>query len=147
MAEAIFRQEVKRRGLEPHFEIDSCGTGSYHIGELPDYRARATLTKMGLNTEHRARQFKASDFELFDYILPQDESNLQNMLKLKNPAKEYSSKVFKMRHFDPQFENEDVPDPYFGGEEGFDEVYEMLVRSSKHLLDHILYEHPELNES
>lgn len=146
MAEAIFRKEVHARGLEDSFEIDSCGTGNYHIGETADTRAIKTLKQNSLNTEHRARQLKEEDLEIFHFVLPQDESNLQNVLRLKKPGKEYPAQIFKMRHFDPQYKNHDVPDPYFGGDDGFHDVFEMLSRSSRHLLDFILYENPQLSD-
>jgi protein-tyrosine phosphatase len=147
MAEAIFRKALERKGLQHKIEVDSCGTGAYHIGELPDYRARNTLSNKGIQTEHRARQFQVEDFDQFDYILPQDESNLQHILRLQKPGKEYRAQVFKMRHFDPQHENQDVPDPYFGGADGFEDVFEMLTRSCNHFLDFLLYKHPELHAS
>ena len=136
LAMNLFKQEVKNRRLSDHFEIDSCGTSNYHIGEGPDTRTIANAKKNGLDMSHSARQFTAEDFVKFDYILVMDKNNLANVQAL-DPQNKFNHKVYLMREFDSVDKGSEVPDPYFGGEEGFQNVYEILQRSVKNLLDHI----------
>ncbi len=132
LAEGIFRDKVKQAGLEDKFKIDSCGTSAFHIGEQPDPRSRANARDNGIYLDHQARQFVSADFSDFDYILPMDASNHRNVMKLEpeNPA----GKVILMRTFDPEGTGEDVPDPYYGGERGFQNVFDILDRSTEELL-------------
>lgn len=136
LAEGIFRKKVAERGLEQGFKIDSCGTAAYHIGEQPDERSAENALQNGVLLDHKGRQFSKSDFEEFDYIIAMDKSNLSNIQALeKNRA---GCELVLMRNFDDQGINQDVPDPYYGGEKGFQEVFEILDRSTASLLDHIL---------
>ena len=140
LAMNLFIHEVKKRGLENNFEIDSCGTSNYHIGSTPDERTIANARKNGLKIHHEARQFSKDDFDRFDYILVMDKSNHSDVMKLDIVGR-YSDKVFLMRDFDPEEKGAEVPDPYFGGEQGFQNVYDILKRSVSELLDHITVEH------
>lgn len=109
--------------------VDSAGTGSWHIGEKPDKRSVKTAGQHGLDiTNQRGRQFKPADFEEFDKIFVMDNSNLENVLK---QAKDPSHKAKVSLILDELFpgENVDVPDPYYGGEEGFEQVYNMLEQA------------------
>ncbi|OEK05423.1 low molecular weight protein-tyrosine-phosphatase [Roseivirga misakiensis] len=135
LAEGIFRQRIKERGMGDRFEVDSCGTAAYHIGKSPDERSVANAIKNGVNYEHAARQLKESDFLNFDYIIPMDSSNHSNTLRLE--PKNARAKVIKMREFDDLNKGDDVPDPYYGGENGFQEVFEILDRSVDNLLSHL----------
>lgn len=139
LAEGIFRKKVEDKGVGDRFEIDSCGTSNFHIGELPDPRTRANAIRNGIELNHRGRQFSKMDFEDFDYILAMDESNLKNINRLAPPS--VKSKVMKMRHFDDLYCNADVPDPYYGGEKGFQQVFEILDRSAERLLQQIITDH------
>ncbi len=132
LAEGIFRDKVKQAGLEDKFKIDSCGTSAFHIGEQPDPRSTANARDNGIYLDHQARQFVSADFSDFDYILPMDASNHRNVMKLEpeNPA----GKVILMRTFDSEGTGEDVPDPYYGGERGFQNVFDILDRSTEELL-------------
>lgn len=136
LAEAIFVHKVHRKNLEGYFEVDSCGTSNYHIGDTPDPRTIALARKRGVKMDHCARQFTTEDLEDFDYIVAMDRSNYQNILRLSRDAK-HAAKVFLMREFDPQGKGEEVPDPYFGGERNFQEVFEILDRSTENFLRHI----------
>ena len=109
-------------------EFDSCGTAAYHIGEQPDNRTVANAKQNGVILNHQARQFERHDFEEFDYILVMDESNKENVLRL-DVAGQYADKVQLMRNYDPEGHGKDVPDPYYGGEQGFQNVFEILHRS------------------
>ena len=134
LAEALFNKHVGEAGLQQHFIADSCGTAAYHIGEQPDARSRSNAQENGLKYSHQARQIKATDFNEFDFIIPMDASNMSN-LAIVNPGG--SAFVQLMRDYDEGFEGSDVPDPYFGGDRGFQDVFDMLDRSTKALLDNI----------
>ena len=134
MAEAIFRDKIKKRNLESFFEIDSCGTSNYHIGANADPRTISTATKNGVDMDHCVRQLVKKDLNEYDYILAMDHSNHQNILRLSAIRK---AKVFLMREFDPQGKGKEVPDPYYGDHTHFDDVYEILDRSTEGLLEHI----------
>jgi len=141
LAEGIFQQLVKNAGLEKEIYIDSAGTGNYHIGELADPRTRETSLKYDIELTHCARQLKSSDFSSFDYILAMDKSNLKNIELLNDGKANLEGKLFLMRRFDPGHEGKDVPDPYFGGMEGFEEVHFILSRTMKHFLNMIVEKH------
>jgi protein-tyrosine phosphatase len=136
LAEAIFKDKLKKKGLERFFEVDSCGTSNYHIGDQPDSRTIANARKNGIAIDHCGRQFTANDFGDFDYILAMDKSNQHNILRLlKDNA--HTQKVMLMRDFDTLGKGEEVPDPYYGGEKHFQEVFEILNRSTENFLGHL----------
>lgn len=133
-AEGIFIHKVKEAGLSAYFHIDSAGTAAYHIGQPADRRSQAAANKHGVELPSRGRQFSYSDLEEFDLILAMDEENLSNIRALDKNGK-YHDKIKMMRDFDPRPENGEVPDPYYGGAEGFENVFRILDRSSEKLLD------------
>lgn len=133
MAEGIFLSLLEENGLMDSVEVDSAGTASYHIGELPDHRMRATAEKNGIKLVRRARQFVAEDFHEFDYILAMDQSNYQDIMYLRPPG-DTRAKVMLMREFDELNRGAHVPDPYYGGQNGFDEVFDILTRSNREFL-------------
>jgi protein-tyrosine phosphatase len=121
LAEGIMRSK-----LSNDFIVDSAGTGGWHAGELPDKRSIATAKNKGLDiTNQRARQFKISDFESFDYIYVMDNSNYKDVIALA-PNEEAKSKVKLILNEIFPGENVDVPDPYYGGQDGFENVFNML---------------------
>lgn len=132
LAEAIFKDKVVKRGLTGAIEADSCGTSNYHIGSAPDDRTLHNALKNGVRIHHKARQLSPDDLIQFDFIIAMDKSNHKNILSL-NGADEYGSKILLMRSFDPQ-SGDEVPDPYYGGEQGFQEVFEILDRSTEEFL-------------
>jgi protein-tyrosine phosphatase len=133
MAEGILAHLVKERGLIQSIELDSAGTGAYHIGSNPDVRAQEVCLTNGITLQHKARQVKHVDFESFDYILAMDTTNYEALKKIAP-----HDQLYLMRSFDPLADHDlNVPDPYYGGIEGFKEVYEMLYRAGNGLLDHI----------
>jgi len=140
MAEGIFKDVVEREGLSKHFNIDSAGTSTYHIDKNPDSRAIDTCEKKGIILCHKGKEFKAVDLQNQQYILAMDKSNLENISKVFSTAS-YTAKVLLMRDFDEKFKGQDVPDPYYGGMDGFSDVFEMLERSSYELLHYIRSEH------
>lgn len=140
LAEAIFRHKVAQRRLNHVFEADSCGTGNYHIGSPPDPRTIANAKKNALPIDHCARQLSEPDLDNFDYVLAMDASNLQNIKRLAS-AKRNAHKIALLRDFDPAAAGKEVPDPYFGNEDGFQEVYELLDNTMDVFLDHLIAKH------
>lgn len=137
MGEGMMKYLIEDKSKSNEFFIDSAGTGAYHIGNLPDPRMRATARKHGIELDSRARQFTAEDFKGFDLIVAMDSSNYQNIVGLAN-TKEEKDKVVLMRAYDEaSFENEDVPDPYYGGDAGFENVYQIIHRCCNNLLKEI----------
>jgi protein-tyrosine phosphatase len=135
LAEAIFKNKVKQNGLDRMIEVDSCGTSNYHIGGRPDPRTIANATQNGIAIDHCARQLSEDDLRDFDLILAMDESNYRNILRLPN-SEEFSAKVMLARDFDPVAKG-DVPDPYYGGERGFQEVFDILDRTLENFLRYL----------
>ena len=129
-AEAIFIDLIKKKGLNDNFIVDSAGTGSWHIGKKADNRMRIAAHKRGLEILSRARQINAKDFEKFNYIITMDDSNFEDIIDFKS-RKSLSnfSSINKIQNFRSVFEETEVPDPYFGGEEGFDHVLDILEDS------------------
>ena len=140
MAEGIFKDVVEREGLSKHFNIDSAGTSTYHIDKNPDSRAMNICDKKGIILHHKGKEFKAIDLQSQQYILAMDKNNLENISKLFSTAP-FTANVLLMRDFDKNFKGQDVPDPYYGGMDGFSDVFEMLERSSYELLDYIRSKH------
>ena len=121
LAEGIMRVKLSK-----DFIVDSAGTGGWHAGELPDKRSISTAKNRGLDiTSQRARQFKISDFDTFDYIYVMDNSNYKDVMALA-PNDEAKSKVKLILNELFPNENVDVPDPYYGGQDGFENVFDML---------------------
>ncbi|MEQ9426068.1 MAG: low molecular weight protein-tyrosine-phosphatase [Cyclobacteriaceae bacterium] len=138
MADAVFKKMVVEAGLTSQIEVDSAGTAAYHVGSNPDMRTIECVQKHGIPIHHKARQFKIQDFELFDYIMVMDDENLGNVLKLGGTEGE---NVFKMQAFDDEKSNDDVPDPYYGGTDGFDHIYGLLNESCQNLLRYLVEKH------
>lgn len=124
MAEGILRDKVKSQGL--NISVESAGTSNYHIDEAPDRRMQQKAIEHGLNiSNQRGRQFITEDFDEFNYIFAMDESNRANVLRLaRNEADE--NKVDLFLNLSHPKQDLSVPDPYFGGEQGFEDVYQML---------------------
>lgn len=128
LAEGIMRSK-----LSEDFIVDSAGTGGWHAGELPDKRSVATAKSKGLDiTNQRARQFKKSDFDTFDHIFVMDNSNYKDVMALA-PNEEAKSKVKLILNEIFPGENVDVPDPYYGGQDGFENVYNMLDQACEEI--------------
>lgn len=140
LAEALFKDKVTRKGLSDRIEIDSCGTADYHIGDWPDERTMLNALHNGISIDHRGRQLSVKDLDHFDFILTMDRSNYSNTLRLAN-HEEQKHKVIMMRTFDHHANHEDVPDPYYGGEKGFQEVFDILNRSTENFLKHLEEHH------
>ena len=140
-AEGIMLHLVREAGLEAAIQIDSAGTGAYHAGELADARSRKVAAARGFDLPSRARQFKAADYERFDYVLAMDASNLANLQALTSSDDDLA-KLSLLRKWDPETDGEpDVPDPYYGGPRGFDEVFDMCERACRALLTTLRQRH------
>ncbi|MEM6346862.1 MAG: low molecular weight protein-tyrosine-phosphatase [Bacteroidota bacterium] len=137
MAEGLFLHYIKEAGLQDKIRVDSAGTGGWHVGERPDARMQATAKRHNIHLPSRARKTRIEDFLEFDYILAMDDSNLDDLKQLAESSANPQAQLFKMRYFDDEAPNTDVPDPYWGGDQGFEYVYQMLDRSTQKLLAHI----------
>ncbi|MEA5510397.1 low molecular weight protein-tyrosine-phosphatase [Crocosphaera sp. UHCC 0190] len=135
-AENIMNYLLKQQGLEHLIVCDSAGTSSYHVGASPDRRMRATAARRGIELLGSARQFDVSDFEKFDLILAMDRQNYQDILTLDGQNC-YRDKVRLMCDFATQSPEKEVPDPYYGGQEGFDRVIDLLLDACAGLLEEI----------
>ena len=135
LAEGVFNQLANQAGRAADFVVDSCGTGGWHAGELPDPRSRAVAQKHGLTLTHRARQFQPTDFQKFDLIVVMDRENKTDLLSYSNLPPSLAAKIKLLREWDPNANGDlDVPDPYYGGPDGFENVYQMVERSAQGLL-------------
>ena len=141
LAEAIFNHKIKALGLEHKFKSDSAGTSDFHIGELPDERTIKCAGKNELPINHRGRQVNRTDFRDFDYIIAMDDNNLRNLNNLKVRYHFADKEIYLMRNFIPEWQGLPVPDPYYGGEEGFDEIYQILDEAIDGFLEHIKVSH------
>lgn len=129
------RHLVEQAGLEKRIGIDSAGILSYHQGELPDERMRKHAARRGYNLTHRSRPVTPSDFKRFDLIIGMDESNIEE-LKKRAPSVEDRAKIHRMTDYCTKFTDADyVPDPYYGGAEGFELVLDLLEDSCQGLLN------------
>lgn len=137
-AEILFNAAVAKAGAQQSIVADSCGTASYHIGSKPDSRMLAALQRAGYAWGgHRVRQFRRADFEQFDLIIPQDESNREDILYLARTAEQKAKVIPMSRWFPADAADREVPDPYYGGEAGFDHVVRLLERATEALVQDI----------
>ena len=137
LAEGILASKLPKS----NFYIDSAGTGNYNIGKQPDHRSIAIASKYGLDiTNQKARQFSAVDFDAFDYIFVMDSSNYDNVIELAKTDEHKQKVEMILNHLFPN-ENVDVPDPYYGLQNGFDTVYEMLNETCDIIAKKLLEKH------
>ncbi len=136
-AENIMNHLIEREQLSDRIQCDSAGTSSYHIGNPPDRRMTAAASRRGIVLRGQARQFQRSDFEAFDLILAMDEENYRDILSL-DPQGQYHHKVKLMCDFCRQRSEREVPDPYYGGPEGFNNVIDLLLDACEGLLEQVL---------
>ncbi len=135
MAEGILRKKSLDYKLDLH--IDSAGTGDWHTGESPDPRAIRTANFFGINiSKLKARQFNASDFDNFDKIFAMDQSNMKNILALARNESDKNKVELLLNHI-PHQKNKNVPDPWFGGEEGFTDVFNLLDEACESYINKI----------
>ena len=135
-AEGVFRHMVEQEGHSDWIITDSAGTHAYHIGEQPDRRAQQTARTRGIElSDLRARKAIAKDFNEFDYLLAMDNDNYQILAELSPHGYEDRLKLFL--DYSNEFSETEVPDPYYGGEQGFEHVFDLVESASRGLLDDI----------
>ena len=135
LAENMFRHLAEEAGVGDRYEVDSAGTASYHVGESPDARMRRVAGQRGLQYTGSARQVTAQDFDRFDLLIAMDSTNRSNLRRLARSASD-EEKIRLMREFDPEGSaNANVPDPYYGGIDGFERVYDIVERTCQSLLE------------
>lgn len=139
LAESIFRHLARERGVEDEFDVDSAGTSAYHVGDPPDARSVATARGRGIVVSGTSRELRAGDLARFDYVIAMDAENLAEVRRLQERAGG-GARVHRLREWDPDETDLDVPDPYYGGPHGFDRVHELVERSCAGLLEHLLAE-------
>lgn len=137
--EGVMRHLVEAAGVADQFEIDSAGTGDWHLGQGPDRRSVLAAAARGITIDGAARQVTGADFEHYDYILAADRLNFRD-LQASAPTDEDDAKVHMLRAFDKMStpDDYDVPDPYYGGPSGFDDVIDLVEAACRGLLDEIL---------
>jgi protein-tyrosine phosphatase len=135
LAEHLFSHLAQQAGVAHKYEVDSAGTAAWHVGESPDGRMRRVALRHGLKYDGSARQFTSGDFNRFDWIIAMDLENRSDLLRqARTPDEE--AKIHLLREFDPSGgPRAAVPDPYYGGIDGFEETYAIIERSCKNLLD------------
>lgn len=131
LAEALFEKHIKSNNLNNEVSCDSCGTSAYHIGSPPDERSVENARKNGLEYTNCGRQLSQQDFVDFDYIIAMDNSNLEEILEV-NPNEH--PHIYKLRDFDKIDKGANVPDPYFGGTQGFQAVHDIIDGATLNLL-------------
>ena len=138
-AEGVMRTLVRESGLHDRVELDSAGTGASHVGSSPDARASATALTRGVTLRGAARQVRSRDFEEFDLLLAMDSANLRDLRRMARDEQQ-GEKVRLLRAFDPASERSgdlDVPHPYYGGDGGFEEVFDLVHAACEGLLERI----------
>ncbi len=134
LAEALFRQRASQLGLGGRYQVDSAGTSSFHIGQTPDSRMRQTAAAHGLDYSGRARQVTLDDLEAFDLVVAMDNENYDDLRGLAERGGCHVE-IRRMREFDPESGGSmDVPDPYYGGQAGFENTFAIVARSVEELL-------------
>ena len=133
-AEAVFKHIVEKNGEANNFIIDSAGTSAYHAGDKADARMRSHARKRGIELTSISRQFVSADFDLFDYIVAMDEDNMRALKKLARNAADLE-KLYFMTDFSRNYNYNHIPDPYYGGDEGFELVLDLLEDANKGFYD------------
>jgi protein-tyrosine phosphatase len=136
LAEGVFASLVEEAGVSAEFQIDSAGTGSWHVGERPDARAAMVAREHGIELHSRARQVTEQDLHDFDYVVAMDRDNLRSLERMA-AASGAEAHIQLLRAHEPDPDSDEVPDPYYGGVSGFETVYQIVRRSCEGLLAHL----------
>ena len=136
-AENIMNHLINEAGLADKIVCDSAGTSGYHVGASPDRRMNAAAVKRGIELQGKSRKLTPSDLQQFDLILAMDRENYQDILYLDREGK-YEAKVYLMCDFARHKTDKEVPDPYYGGQDGFDYVIDLLLDACAGLLDYVV---------
>lgn len=139
-AHGVFRELIRTEGLERTITVDSAGTHAYHVGKPPDVRARDTALKRGVALDDlRARQAESDDFLVFDYVLAMDQDNYHELMRICPAGME--DKLGMFLDYAPHVGTREVPDPYYGGPRGFEQVFDLVEAAARGLLDDIRRRH------
>ncbi|MDH5230714.1 MAG: low molecular weight phosphotyrosine protein phosphatase [Gammaproteobacteria bacterium] len=139
-AHGVFEKMVEQAGLSHTIKVDSAGTHAYHVGEQPDRRAQATALTRGFDLSYQqARRVTRADFSEFDYVLAMDADNLSNLLNMAD--EQLHDKIQLFLDYAPHLNFSEVPDPYYGGQNGFEQVFDMVEAAAEGLLEHIRDKH------
>lgn len=138
LAEGIFADLLNQKRLSKKVSCNSAGTAAYHIGENPDPRTMKIAELNDILINHKGRQFSSESFDEYQYVIVMDRSNLRDVI---SKGGETGKNVFLMRHFDPANKDADVPDPYYGGKSGFEEMFDILNRSCNGLMKYLMAQH------
>ncbi len=136
MAETIFKEIVERNDQTDEFEIDSAGLLDYHKGEKADHRMRSHAEKHGYSITHLSRPVSVEDIEYYDYVIGMDEQNIRGLQDLAR--RETQDKIYRMTDFVKKHTDTEVPDPYYGGEAGFEHVISLLEDGCQNLFDFLI---------
>ncbi len=136
LAENVFRHLTEEAGLAEAFDIDSAGTGAWHVGEPPDARATRVAEDRGIEMRGRARQVEPGDLTSFDWVLAMDRENLRDLRRMAG-THGATAEIRLMREWDPEPDGDDVPDPYYGGPGGFETVFDIVSRSCRGFLEEL----------
>lgn len=134
LAETIMNDLLEKRGLQDFYSVDSAGIIDYHEGERADYRMRCHASFRGYDITHLSRPVQKSDFEKFDLIIGMDNQNVRDLQSLAE-TEQQRDKIQKMTIYCPEFNRDIVPDPYYGGDAGFELVINMLEKGCANLID------------
>lgn len=140
-AEGVFRKLVADRGLSDEIDIDSAGTSGYHHGEPADARMRTAATQRGYDLRSRSRRLTEDDLEEFDLVIAMDRKNLKDIREMRSgmaPEEQGKAQVKLLSEFLPAGAEADVPDPYYGGDQGFETVLDMLEQGAENILHQLL---------
>ena len=138
-AEGVFKRKIKDRNLESLFFVDSAGTGDWHVGNLADQRMRETASLRGIDLTSRSRQISGNDLYEFDRILVMDKDNLQAVnLLIQDQLRPINSKVELLLSYSKSTLLDEVPDPYYGGQDGFEVVLDLLDKAIDGLIDSLI---------
>ena len=136
LAEGVFLHHARLRSLDGHYEVDSAGIGGWHAGDPADPRSRAIAERHGIDLVTRSRQVTRDDFDHYCLLICMDEENVRDLLDLGCPPE----KIRTLMQYDPEADHDHVPDPYYGGDDGFALVFRLVDRAVSRFLDH---HHPE----
>lgn len=137
LGEGVLLHRLAEAGLSDRVDVDSAGTGAWHVGQRPDSRSIAVAKKHGIELPGTARRVRLEDFFEFQLVLAMDRSNLADLKDLESGSGSDAS-IRLLLEFDPEASDDlDVPDPYYGGPDGFDRVYDMVDRACAALVDHL----------
>ncbi|MHC5022313.1 MAG: low molecular weight protein-tyrosine-phosphatase [Planctomycetota bacterium] len=134
LAEGVFLKKINDRGVAARFRVDSAGTGAWHVGEQADHRMRRVAAQRGVKLISRARQVRDTDLHDFDLLVCMDEENQQSLLGMGAPAE----RVRLLLEYDPEDVRREVPDPYYGGDDGFHTVFQLVDAACEAMLDELL---------